>query len=447
MKTPSELKAGLVAFIKHLYESDATSSSVVHWWWLKRLIDLVYRPTQALIYFFNYIPPFSWIYHAFEGIFGKNGYIGVGSMAGLYIAIYGVAQSSNQDELDRQERAIQKYEVAMKLANEKEKMHGMKGLVKLSNEAIQMKPVFRCPIKFGDCPSYWFELSQNKLHLMAEELKLFIDQCHKQKNCNQTKPAEISELFDLKYFKDDLAFIGYNRFDKLANYVANEDYLHRYLPTSITYQLFDAVTGLLDLRNLRFDNLDVSRWQLFHSKLDNTRFSGVSGDLLDMRSSVYRRMTFDKVNLTKWVNDGSLIYASHFNDSTLNIAYLNKGVSFIRSTFDNSQLTFIRMHDVSFANSTFIDTSITLTTLFKCANRDEIDFDKQSIKIDDIKQRLSEQGFTAAQAMYRKKLRCNVILPNDQECRFIGTSSCLTDDFKIVNTEKLTMTGTKRRSQ
>ena len=109
MKTPSELKTELIEFFKHLYEADSSSSAQIHWWWLKRLVDLGYKPTLAIIYLFTYIPPFSWIYHAFEGIFGKNGYIGVGSVAGLYIAIYGVAQSSNQDELARQERAIEKY--------------------------------------------------------------------------------------------------------------------------------------------------------------------------------------------------------------------------------------------------------------------------------------------------------------------------------------------------
>lgn len=447
MKTPAQFKADLVGFIKHLYESDASSSSVIHWWWLKRLIDLGYKPTLFVIYVFNYIPPFSWIYHAFEGIFGKNGYIGVGSVAGLYIAIYGVAQSSNQDELDRQERGIEKYEAAMKLTNEREKIHGMKGLVALSGEAIQLKPIFKCPIKYGQCETFWFELAQHRLAPIAEELGHFYAQCHKEQNCDQAKPATTSQLFNLNYLTDDRKFISYHNFRPLTDYILEPEYQYQYPKTFITFQIYSAINPLLDLQNLEFKNLDVSRWPLYNSRMRNTVFNGVSGEYLDMRNSVYRKLTFNKVDLTSWVSDGSLIYNSEFIDSKINIALLRKGVSIEKSTFSNSHISFARMKNVSFKGSSLLDTSITLSNLSNCARPEDFALDAQTIKIDDIKQRLSEQGVAAARALYRDKLKCNMILPNQTECRFISTNSCLTVDFQVLNTQKLTISGSRSRAR
>lgn len=443
MKTPSELINSLVTFIKHLYHADATSSAAIHWWWFKRLIDFLYRPTRILIYIFNYIPPFSWAYHAVEGIFGKNGYIGVGSVAGLYIAIYGVAQSSNQDELDRQERAIAKYERTMKLSDEREKMHGMRGLVKLSSEAIQQKPVFKCPIKHGDCPSYWFELKQHRIDLMAEELRHFYSQCHKDKNCGQSKPLSSSDRFDLNYLTEDLQtpYLGFNDFDKLKLYVSDIDYLYQYPPSTIAYQMYSSVVPIMDLKSLTFKNLDLSRWQLYFTRLDNTLFDGVQGEYLDMRNSVYRRLTITNANLTNWVNDGSLIYSSRVHNANLSFALLTKGVSFVKSTFSNSHLTFAKLRNLNLTDSSLLDTTISVASIGNCASRQDIDFDAQTIKIDDIKQLLTEQGLAAAQAHYRQKLSCNMILPNGEECRFIARNRCLNSEFQVLDTHNLTIGG------
>lgn len=443
MKTPSELIDSLVAFIKHLYAADTTSSAAIHWWWFKRLIDILYKPTRILIYMFNYIPPFSWLYHAIEGIFGKNGYIGVGSVAGLYIAIYGVAQSSNQDELDRQERAIAKHESAMKQQDQREKMHGMRGLVQLSSEAIQQKPVFKCPVKYGQCDSYWFELKQHRTAAMAEELRHFYAQCHKEGNCAQSKPKLDSERFDLNYLTQDLQtpYLGFNDFDKLTLYISDENYQYQYPATSISYQMYSQVVPLLDLKNLHYKNLDVSRWQLFYTRLDNTQFDGVTGEFLDMRNSVYRRMTFVDANLTNWVNDGSLIYSSRVSRSNLNFAILNKGVSFIRTAFDNSHLSFTKLRHLNLTDSSLLNTTISVNNVGICGPRNDIDFDNQSIKIDDIKLRLTTQGLEAARSYYRQKLSCNMTLPNGQECRFVSRNSCLTDEFLLVDTQNMTIGG------
>lgn len=443
MKTPSEVKKELIDFIKHLYHADATSSAQIHWWWLKRLIDILYKPTRLLIYIFNYIPPFSWIYHAFEGIFGKNGYIGVGSVAGLYIAIYGVAQSSNQDELDRQERAIAKYESAMKQDNEREKLHGMRGMVKLSEEEIQLKPIFKCPVKYGDCETYWFELKQHRTDLMAQELKYFYTQCHKDKNCGQSTPLTSSDRFDIKYLTEDLQtpFLGFNNFKKLRAYVSDENYLYQYPESTIAYQMYSSVIPMLDLKNLHYKNLDVSRWQLFFSRLDNTVFEGTTGEYLDMRNSVYRRVSFIGADLTNWVNDGSLFYTSRVSKSKLNFAILGKGVSFIRTAFDNSHLTFSKMRNVSFVDSSFIDTTLSIDNIGSCARPEHIDFDAQTINIDDIRALLATNGAISAQTLYRQKLLCNMTLPNKKECRFIGRNLCLTEDLQFLETNKLTIAG------
>jgi uncharacterized protein YjbI with pentapeptide repeats len=446
MKTPTELKSTLIAFIKHLYYSDASSSSVIHWWWLKRLIDLGYKPTLFIIYVFNYIPPFSWIYHAFEGIFGKNGYIGVGSVAGLYIAIYGVAQSSNQDELDRQERGIEKYEAAMKLTDEREKMHGMKGLVALSTQGIQLKPVFRCPIKFGDCETYWFELAQHRLDLITEELGHFYLQCHKEQNCLQSKPLATSELFNLEYLTQDKQYISYHQFRPLNAYMLKPDNQYPYTKTFIAYQIYSAITPLLDLQNVEFKNLDVSRWRLYHTQMRNTVFNGVSGEYLNMANSVYRKVIFKNVDLTSWISDGSLIYNSTFSDSKIDVALLNKGVAIEKSSFASSHLSFSRMHNVSFRGSSFVNSSITVSNLSSCAVPEAFSVDGQSIEINDIKQQLSNQGLDFALGYYRKKLKCNMILPNGKECRFISHNSCLTSDFQIFNTLKVNLSGNRNRS-
>ncbi len=446
MKTPSELKSTLIDFIKHLYHSDASSSSVIHWWWLKRLIDICYKPTLFIIYVFNYIPPFSWIYHAFEGIFGKNGYIGVGSVAGLYIAIYGVAQSSNQDELDRQERGIEKYEAAMKLTDEREKMHGMKGLVALSTQGIQQKPVFRCPIKFGDCETYWFELAQHRLDLVSEELGHFFLQCHKDQNCQQSKPLTTSKLFDLEYLAEDKQYISYHQFGPLNDYILKPNSQYPYTKTFIAYQIYSAITPLLDLQNVEFKNLDVSRWRLYHTQMRNTVFNGVSGEFLNMTKSVYRRVTFKNVDLNNWISDGSLIYNSTFSDSKINVALLNKGVAFEKSTFVNSQISFSRMQNVSFRGSSLVNTSITVPNLAGCAVPEAFSPDGQTIDINDIKQRFNNEGLNAALDYYRKKLKCNMILPNGRECRFIGRSRCLTSDFQLLNTLKVNLAGNRNRA-
>ncbi|NQZ11938.1 MAG: pentapeptide repeat-containing protein [Algicola sp.] len=445
MKTPSELKSTLIAFIKHLYHSDASSSSLIHWWWLKRLIDLGYKPTLFIIYVFNYIPPFSWIYHAFEGIFGKNGYIGVGSVAGLYIAIYGVAQSSNQDELDRQERGIEKYETAMKLSDEREKMHGMKGLVALSAQAIQLKPVFRCPIKFGDCETFWFELAPHRLDLITEELSYFLSQCHKEQNCNQSKPLTDSQFFNLSYLNEDKKYITYNQFATLIQYILDPDSQIGYGKNFITFQLYSTITPLLDLQNLEFKSLDISRWQLNNTQMRNTVFNGVSGEYLDMSRSVYRKISFKNVDLDNWISDGSLIYNSSFSDSNINVALLRKGVSFEKSTFANSHISFNRMHNVSFRGSSLLDTSITVANLSNCAVPQDFAADGQSIIINDIKQRFNNEGLDAAVSYYRKKLRCNMILPNGKECRFISRNRCLTSDFQILDTLRLNLSGSRNR--
>lgn len=445
MKTPSELKSTLIAFIKHLYHSDASSSSVIHWWWLKRLIDLCYKPTLFIIYVFNYIPPFSWVYHAFEGIFGKNGYIGVGSVAGLYIAIYGVAQSSNQDELDRQERGIEKYEAAMKLSDEREKMHGMKGLVALSNQDIQLKPVFRCPIQFADCETYWFELAPHRLDLITEELGHFYAQCHKDQNCGQSKPLDDSQFFNLKDLLEDKQYISYHQFKPLEDYILKPDNQFAYSSTFVSYQIYSAINPLLDLKNLEFKNLDVSRWRLYHTQMRNTIFNGVTGEFLNMTNSVYRKVTFKNVDLTNWVSDGSLIYSSRFSDSKINISLLKKGVAFEKSTFDNSHITFNRMRNVSFRGSSLSNTSITLPNLSTCAVPEAFSPDGQTIDINDIKLRLNNEGLDSALSYYRKKLKCNMILPNGKECRFISRSRCLTSDFQLLDTLRVNLSGRRNR--
>jgi hypothetical protein len=51
----------------------------------------------------------------------------------------------------------------MKQTNPREKTNGMRGMVKRSSEPVQRKPVFRCPVKYDNCDSYWFELSQHRL--------------------------------------------------------------------------------------------------------------------------------------------------------------------------------------------------------------------------------------------------------------------------------------------
>lgn len=444
MKTPTELKSDLIAFFKHLYEADHSSSAMIHWWWLKRLVSLLYKPTLLVIYIFTYIPPFSWIYHAFEGIFGKNGYIGVGSVAGLYIAVYGVAQSSNQDELARQERAIEKYETAMKQTNPREKMHGMKGLVKLSGEPIQLKPVFKCPIKYGQCETFWFELSQQRLDVISEEVGHFYSQCHKEQNCNQSAPLNNSNIFDLKYLNEDRQFLGYNDFRQLSSYVLDSNHMMQYPQTSIAYQIYSSVNPLLDLKNLEFKNLDMSRWQLFNSQLRNTLFNGTTGEFLDMRNSVYRRVVFDQVKFNHWIVDGSLIYASQFNASTLNIALLRKGVSFVKNRFIDSQISFTNLRDVSFKDSKFKNTSITLNNLNGCSTNQNIDFETQSIAIDDIRLSLQNNDRITATALYRKNLSCNLILPNNKECRFVAKTRCLTEDFQLLDTVNLNMLGGRR---
>ncbi|MFT4926519.1 MAG: hypothetical protein ACI8WB_002617 [Phenylobacterium sp.] len=439
MKTPSELKSELILFIKHLYQADHSSSAMIHWWWLKRLVDLCYKPTLLIIYIFTYIPPFSWLYHAFEGIFGKNGYIGVGSVVGLYIAIYGVAQSTNQDELTRQERAIEKYETAMKQTNQREKLYGMKGLVKLSAEPVQRKPVFKCPIKYGKCDTFWFELEQQRLDVISEELSHFYAQCHKEQNCNQKPLVTNSEVFDLKYLEEDKDFINYHDFRALTAYVRDSNYLLQYPRTSISYQIYNTITPLLDLKNLELINLDVSRWKLFNSQLRNTVFDGTNGEFLDMRASVYRRVTFKQVEFNSWIVDGSLIYNSHFTDSVLNLALLRKGVSLVKNHFTNTSITFNNIHNVSFADSKFKNTSITLNNLTSCSKAKDLDYEKQQINIDDIKLSLQNGDSDTASAIYRSKLSCNMILPNRQECRFISKSRCLTSSFKLLDTKGLTM--------
>ena len=444
MKTPGELKQALVDFIKHLYHADETSSAVVHWWWFKKLVDWLYTPTRVIIYLFNYVPPFSWIYHAFEGIFGKNGYIGVGSVAGLYIAIYGVAQSSNQDELDRQERAMAKHEAAMKQTDAREKMHGMKGLVKLSGEAIQLKPVFKCPIKYGDCETYWFELSQYRHDIMAEELGHFYTRCHKEQDCGQPTLPTSSQLFNLEYLNEDRNYIGYNDFRRLLPYILDDNYLLTYRPSFISLQLYQTITPTLDLRNLEFKQLDISRWPLYHSELRGTLFNGVKGEAVNMRRSVYRELQMADTNLTAWAVDGSLVYSSRFTRSRLNVAPLTQGVSFVKSIFANSHIEFERLRDVSFADSSLRDTSITLASVNTCADPADIDFDAQIIPVNDLLQLYQDQGEAIATEAWRSKLSCNLILPDKRQCRFIARNRCLSDNFQMIETTGLNLTGSHR---
>lgn len=452
MKTPSEYKNQLTAFIKHLHQADETSRSAIHWWWFKRLVDFLYRPCQIVAYIFTYIPPFSWIYHAFEGIFGKNGYIGVGSVAGLYIAIYGVAQSSNQDELDRQERAIEKYEAAMKLDNPREKMHGMRGLVTLSAQPIQLKPVFRCPIQFGDCESYWFELSQYRLDVMSEELGHFYGQCHKNQDCRQSTVAAQSEQFQLDYLTEDKDFITYNDFDDLKIYLTNPDNQFTYSTNSISYHIYRTITPLLNLKNLHFKGLDVSRWPLFRSQLRETQFQNTHGELLDMRTSVYRRIHFNKVNFVNYLADGSLIYNSQFNDSTIQFAVLRKGVSLHNNQIQNSQLRFDSMPKASFVGSKLVNTSITMSNLSTCSaskyliqtpksdQQNGQKNDQQSIDITDILQLHQQNDSLGASAIYQSRLRCQMILPNSSQCRFISKNQCLNEQYQVISTENMTIT-------
>lgn len=444
MKTPGQYKTQFIEFLQQLYHADETSRAAIHWWWFKRLVDILYKPTLVIIYIFNYIPPFSWLYHALEGIFGKNGYIGVGSVAGLYIAIYGVAQSSNQDELDRQERAIEKHEAAMKLSDpdkQREKMHGMRGLVNVSAQPVQLKPVFRCPIKYGDCETYWFELAQYRLDSISDELGHFYAQCHKNRDCNQSAILNESKLFNLTYLKEDQAYIGFNDFKLLETYISDVNHSYRYSPEFISYQIYQSITPLIDLKNLQFKNLDVSRWQLFHSQLRDSRFEGTKGELLDMRNSVYRRVTFNNIHHSKWLLDGSLIDKGEFNNANISVAILQKGLSLHQNIIKDSSISFDRMRNFSLYESTLSNVNISIENLSMCASAKDIytpkDSQEQAIFIDDIRALYVHGDFAASQALYSKKLRCNMTLPNGNECRFISKNQCLTPKLSIVTTDKL----------